>query len=94
MEHTLARHFSGKRNASQFSVSQGELSRLLQSQEVVGSPVVRSLEGGEGIRYVREVNVGRNVGTDVFNGGEPTSTLTVITDHFGNLVTAFPGVLK
>lgn len=34
------------------------------------------------------------VGTDKFNGYQPTSTMTVITDKYGNLVTAFPGRLK
>lgn len=37
---------------------------------------------------------GRWVGTDKFNNYQPTSTMTVITDKYGNLVTAFPGKLK
>jgi len=33
----------------------------------------------------------RVVGVDAKTGGKPTSVMTVITDHKGNLVNAFPG---
>lgn len=67
---------------------------LLQNKTVVSTPVTRMIDSADGVRYVREVDVGRSIGTDKFSGGQPTSIMTVMTDKFGNLVTAFPGVLK
>ena len=87
------RHFSSK-NASQFTISQNELKSLLQSKDIVKTPVTRTLESADGIRYVREINVGKNIGLDKFNNMQPTSTMTVLTDKYGNLVTATPGVIK
>jgi filamentous hemagglutinin len=60
----------------------------------VSTPVTRIVDSADGVRYVREVDVGRSIDTDKFNGGQPTSIMTVMADKFGNLVTAFPGVLK
>ncbi|MCA1323554.1 hypothetical protein LBW87_05400 [Herbaspirillum seropedicae] len=37
------------------------------------------------------VDVGKIIGTDKFNGFQSTSTLTIMTDKFGSLVTAFLG---
>ena len=93
MKHVADRHFSTK-NASQFTITQDELKSLLQSKDVVKTPVTRTLDSADGIRYVREVNVGRNIGLDKFNNYEPTSIMTVLTDKYGNLVTATPGVIK
>jgi filamentous hemagglutinin len=42
--------------------------------------------------FIREVEIGNPIGIDKFTG-KPTSTLTVLTDKFGNLETAFPGKL-
>ena len=92
--HVLKRHFSGKPNASQFSVSQNELKSLLQSKQVVGSPVTRTVESADGLRYVREIDMGRTIGTDAMNGNAATSVMTTMSDKYGNLITAFPGVLK
>lgn len=58
---------------------------------MVSAPVTRMLESG--IRYVREVNLSGSIGIDKFSG-QPTSTMTVLTDRFGNLITTAPGVVK
>ena len=92
--HVVDRHFNPSKNASQFTISKSELRSLLQNKKVVDSPVVRTFDSVDGIRYVREINVGRNIGLDKFNNMQPTSTMSVITDKFGNLVTATPGVIK
>lgn len=92
--HILKRHFSGKANASQFSVGKDELKSLLQSKQVVGSPITRTIESADGLRYVREINMGRNIGVDAMKGNSNTSIMTTMSDKYGNLITAFPGVLK
>jgi hypothetical protein len=94
MDHLISRHLSGKSNASQFSISEKEIRTLLQSKTVINTPITRIVESKQGDRYVREVNVGREIGADKFNDGKGTSIMTVMTDKFGNLVTAFPGVLE
>ena len=60
----------------------------------MSTPVTRIIETGDGVNYVREVDTGQVVGTDKFNNYQPTSIMTVMTDKYGNLVTAFPGKLK
>nr|WP_309546812.1 hemagglutinin repeat-containing protein [Rhizobium rhizogenes]QCL09198.1 filamentous hemagglutinin family N-terminal domain protein [Rhizobium rhizogenes]QCL09830.1 filamentous hemagglutinin family N-terminal domain protein [Rhizobium rhizogenes] len=92
--HVVDRHFDPTVNASQFTVSQSELRQLLQSPQVVQTPVTRTLESADGIRYVREVTFGTPIGTDKFNGFQPTSMMTILTDRFGNLVTATPGRIQ
>ncbi|HBP6576110.1 TPA: hypothetical protein L6A42_34785, partial [Pseudomonas aeruginosa] len=92
-EHVVSRHFNPEVNASQFTIGQAELRTLLQSKEVVSAPVTRMLESAQGIRYVREVNLSGPIGIDKFSG-QPTSTMTVLTDRFGNLITTTPGVVK
>lgn len=87
--HVIGRHFSG----SQFSIAQSELRALLGSKQVVGSPVLRTLEGPGGTQYLRQIEMGQVMGVDKFTGAN-TSTLTVITDGFGNLATPFPGILR
>jgi filamentous hemagglutinin len=93
--HVVAGHFNpAKGGKSQFSVSQSELRDILQSKEVVGSPVVRILESARGPRYVREVTLGgRNIGIDVTTKSS-TSTFTIMSDKYGNLITTFPGKIK
>ncbi|GBG07986.1 RHS repeat-associated core domain-containing protein [Paenibacillus agaridevorans] len=92
-KHVVDRHFSGK-NASQFTVTQDELRSLLSSEEIVNSPVVRSIDSADGVRYVREITLDKSIGLDKFNDFKPTSTFTILTDKHGNLVTATPGVIK
>ncbi|EMM1380551.1 TPA: hypothetical protein ACHTCS_005916, partial [Pseudomonas aeruginosa] len=92
-EHVVSRHFNPEVNASQFTIGQAELRTLLQSKEVVSAPVTRMLESAQGIRYVREVNLSGPIGIDKFSG-QPTSTMTVLTDRFGNLITTTPGLLS
>jgi filamentous hemagglutinin len=94
MDHIGDRHFDSAINASQFTISKNDLKNLLQSSETASAPVTRTIQSGGKINYVREVNAGQAIGTDKFNNYQPTSTVTVITDKFGNLVTAFPGKLK
>ncbi|MGS2744592.1 hypothetical protein ACU6TU_13510 [Halomonas sp. LS-001] len=93
--HVVGRHFNPDRNASQFTVSQSDLRTTLQSPEVVNTPVTRTLDSAEhGTLYVREIDLGRAIGTDKFNSFQTTSTMTVMTDRFGNLVTATPGSVR
>ncbi|MFH6599474.1 DUF637 domain-containing protein [Ectopseudomonas khazarica] len=92
--HLTNEHYSSVKNKSQFTVPQEELRKILQSKEVVSTPVTRILPSADGPRYVREVDLGRNIGTDKFNNFSQTTKMTVLTDGAGNLVSAFPGVLK
>jgi hypothetical protein len=94
MEHVIRRHLSGNKNASQFSLAEADLRKVLGSSQEVNSPVVRTLESADGIRYVREFDAGRVIGTDRFQGNQATPLITIIADRFGNLVSAFPGLLK
>ncbi|CAM2191698.1 filamentous hemagglutinin [Paraburkholderia kururiensis] len=94
MEHIGDRHFDSTVNASQFTISEGDLTNILQSQSTVSTPVTKIIQSSDSVNYVREVNAGRVIGTDKFNNYQPTSTMTVVTDGYGNLVTAFPGRLK
>jgi hypothetical protein len=91
--HVVDRHYNPQRNASQFTVSQSELRSILQSPQVVGSPITRTLQSNSGLRYERVVTLRSPVGNDKFNSFQPTTTMTVLTDRFGNLVTATPGRL-
>jgi hypothetical protein len=45
-----------------------ELRDLLQSKPVVSTPVTRMVNSADGVRYVREVDVGRWIGADKFSG--------------------------
>ena len=100
--HVLDRHFNPSKNASQFSVTPDELKTILQSKEVVSTPVSRVLQAEVKLpdgtkviqdRYLREVTLNSNIGIDKFSNS-PTNIMTVLTDKFGNLVTATPGVIK
>jgi len=92
--HLINEHYSAVKNKSQFTVPQDELRQILQSKEVVSTPVTKVLPSPDGPRFVREVDVGKNIGTDKFNNFSPTTKMSVLTDEAGNLVSAFPGVLK
>ena len=100
--HVLDRHFNPSKNASQFSTTPDELKGVLQSKEVVNTPVSRVLYSDikladgtieKQARYVREVTLDSNIGIDKFSGS-PTNIMTVLTDKYGNLVTTIPGVKK
>ena len=72
----------------QFTISKSDLTNLLQSSSTVSTPVTRVILSGDSVNYVLEVNAGQAVGTDKFNNNLLTSTMTVITDKYGNLVTS------
>jgi hypothetical protein len=90
-EHLVKRHFNAKVNASQFTVSEKELKSLLQSEQVVGSPVVGILRDGDNVTFVREVDMGRPIGVDKYDDWRATNVMTVVTDRYGNLQSATPG---
>ena len=91
--HVLKEHFSGKPSKSQFTVSETELKHFLNSGDAAHVRVSRTLESKDGVRYVREIDFGREVGIDKFTGN-PTNIMTVLTDKFGNLITASPGIIN
>jgi len=93
MKHIVREHLSGKTNKSQFNMTEDELRILLQSHRVVGSPVVKTVQSAtHGTLYVRQVDVGRTVGTNYLKNNRSTSVLTTQSDKYGNIVTAFPGL--
>lgn len=94
MDHIGDRHLDPTVNASQFTISDNDLANLLQNPNTVSTPITRTIQSDNGVSYVREVNTGRTIGTDKFNNYQPTSIMTVLTDKYGNLITAFPGKLK
>ena len=91
--HVINEHFNPAKNKSQFTVSQDELRSLLNNKSVVNSPVVGTLNVGDKLQYVREVNIGYNIGIDKFSSNSPTSIMTILTDSKGNLITATPGLI-
>ncbi|MFK4435438.1 WXG100 family type VII secretion target [Paenibacillus sp. RC21] len=92
LNYALSKHGGVDRsNKSQFSISPDEIKKLLQSKDVVKSPVLVSETSGN---YVRQVDVGYQVGNlPVNRGGTPTNVITIISDKKGNLVNTFPGGL-
>ncbi|MWJ31907.1 RHS repeat-associated core domain-containing protein [Saccharibacillus sp. WB 17] len=78
-----------RNNKSQFTVSNEELTQLLQSPKVVNTPAVYQPKANN---YVRQVFLDKTVGNlAIDHGGTPTRFLTVFTDKFGNLMNTFPG---
>ncbi|MCQ4087552.1 RHS repeat-associated core domain-containing protein [Saccharibacillus sp. JS10] len=78
-----------KTNKSQFTVSNEELTKVLQSPKVVNTPAVyQPLSKNYARKVVLDKGVG-NLASDY--GGAPTRFLTVFTDKFGNLMNTFPG---
>lgn len=70
-----------------FSITTDELKTILQTDNVVHSPV-KAIPGGQ---YVGEVDVGQTVGnTGLKFGGKETSWIREFTDRAGNLITVFP----
>ncbi|WP_216639286.1 hypothetical protein, partial [Achromobacter ruhlandii] len=92
--HVVREHFSGKLGKSQFTISQSELRAVLQSTQVVSSPIVRIVVHDKGHRYFREVDLERPIGRDRFNNNDPTSFITVLTNKRGDLITVTPGKMK
>ena len=98
-EHLVKRHFSGKSNASQFTISQLEVKSLLQNPEVAKIPIsktqtsVNKVTGEKEILYQRIIMLDKSIGIDKFSNGS-TNTMTILTDKHGNLVTATPGVIN
>nr|WP_314267283.1 DUF637 domain-containing protein [uncultured Moellerella sp.] len=98
-EHIMKRHFSGKSNASQFTISQSEVKSLLQNPEVAKIPIsktqtsVNKVTGEKEILYQRIIMLDKSIGIDKFSNGS-TNTMTILTDKHGNLVTATPGVIN
>ncbi len=102
-EHVLNEHLnSNKTGKSQFTISEIELEYLLQSPSVVavipedlGSGAILQSKCGKpdrvSNRYRRVVKLPHYIGTDAKQGFKRTKILTVITDGFGNLLTAHPG---
>ncbi|EKM6459750.1 hypothetical protein ACNKCJ_003667 [Cronobacter dublinensis] len=96
-EHVVKRHFSGKENASQFTLSQTEVKSILQSSDVAKIPIsnthksINKATGQQETLCERVIIFDKNIGIDEFSGGNPTNTMTILTDKKGNLITATPG---
>ena len=86
-DHAVGRHYPPG-TGSQFTINQDELRELLQSKDIVRSPIIRELQSKEGVQYVREINIGRPIGLDKYASNNPTSLLTILSDVKGNLRTA------
>jgi len=87
--HVLNGHFNQPlaNSRSIFSISPDKLKSILQSSQVVNSPVTY-VSGGQ---YVRTVNVGEVVGNTALKfGGQQTTWIKVFTDKAGNLITTYP----
>ena len=95
-KHVLDRHFSGRRNASQFTITPEMLSSLLY--QVRKSPVIRTTtaieDGKKVLRFIRQIEFNSPIGYDKFKNWELTSTMTVMTNINGDLITATPGTVK
>ena len=88
-DHVLQGHFDVPvgPNRSVFSLPPSEVRTILQSPQVVRSPVT-PIPGGQ---FVRTVNVGQVVGYSTLkNGGRMTTFIRVFTDEAGNLITTYP----
>ncbi len=93
-EHVIKEHFSKKPNKSQFTITEAELRDILSSEKAINTPISRVVGEGDAARFFREIDVGKTVGTDKHDNHKPTSTMTTITDRFGNLQSTFPGKLE
>jgi len=90
-DHVVPRHFGDRNNQSQFSLPQEEIKTLLQSDMVVQSPIVKTVEINDIPTYVREVDTGKIIGTiRKSQGGDNTTRIYIQTDMAGNLITAYP----
>ena len=87
--HIVEQHFDRPlaNSRSIFSVTPDELKQILQSPQVVGSPVS---VGGNGM-FVRIADAGQVIGnTSLKFGGKKTNWIKIFTDRSGNIITAFP----
>ncbi|PXZ04782.1 VENN motif pre-toxin domain-containing protein [Gilliamella apicola] len=97
--HVQNRHFSGKTNASQFTISETEVKAILNSSETAKIPISNTrssynkITGQTDTLYERVITLDKNIGIDKFSG-KPTNTMTLLTDKKGNLVTVTPGKIK
>ena len=92
--HVINRHILGVLGAaSRFLIPGSVVYRALSSPEVVNSPIVRAALSGDEVAFIREVEMGFEIGFDIYANGL-TSIMTVMTDRLGNLLTAFPGTLR
>lgn len=89
--HVVKRHFDPSKNASQFTITQEELRKLLGSKEVVKSPILRTVQSKDGLLYLREVTLDKAIGLDKYSSYNPTSIMSILTDGKGVLKTATPG---
>jgi len=64
MEHINDRLLDPSVNATQFSIGEGDLRSLLQDPNTISTPNTRQIPNADGIRYVREINVGKTIGID------------------------------
>lgn len=70
-----------------FSILPDELKTILQSKNIVQSPVKAIPDG----QYVRTVNTGKIVGKTALKfGGDETTWIQIFTDKAGNLITTYP----
>jgi hypothetical protein len=95
-DHVANDHFGGGNTQSQFTQPQGRVKAILQSPDVVASPVT-PIGQGPGVQYVRVTDVsahlapGEALGTTrVAQGGLPTTWMKIHTDSAGNLITCYP----
>lgn len=88
-DHVLEGHFNRTpaNHRSVFTIEPEDLRGLLQSKSVVQSQVVAMPDG----QFARTVDVGRVIGTTALkDGGMPTTTMMILTDKAGNLITTYP----
>jgi hypothetical protein len=88
-DHVFEGHFDRPlaNSRSIFSTSADNLKQILQSPDVVKSPVIE-IPGGQ---YKRIVDTGEIIGnTALKHGGKPTSWIEIYTDKAGNLITTYP----
>jgi RHS repeat-associated protein len=81
--HVLGLHTGGVANKSFFGDAAAVTGLVRAAESATANPSF----GG---KFVRTVDAGRVIGTDITTG-QPTSIYTVVTDAKGELVTAFPG---
>ncbi|WP_185403595.1 hypothetical protein [Listeria cossartiae] len=87
MKHVRNRHYNPSKNAGQFTIPESDLKNILQSKQVVKTPV-KQIESGD---FERVIDIGKNMGTVKPSlGGQTTTWIKVITDKAGNIITTYP----